>query len=44
VHAEDWDGEAREQLNRRTMVLDMLYLVGAAEGEHTFLIDAEDGR
>jgi hypothetical protein len=26
------------------MVLDMLYLVGAAEGEHTFLIDAEDGR
>ena len=34
VCVEDLDGEAREQLNRRMMVLDVLYLVHAADGEH----------
>ena len=33
VRAEDLDGEAREQLNRKMMVLDVLYLVHAADGE-----------
>jgi hypothetical protein len=37
VRTEDWDGESREQLNKRMMVLDMLCLVRAAEGKRSFL-------
>jgi hypothetical protein len=44
MRAEDWDGETREQLNRRTMVLEVLCLIRTVEGKHTFLIATEDGR
>jgi hypothetical protein len=37
MRVEDWDGETREQLNRRTMVLIVLYLVRVAEGQRSFL-------
>jgi hypothetical protein len=37
MRVEDCDGKTWEQLNRRTMVLIVLYLVRATEGKRSFL-------
>jgi hypothetical protein len=44
MRAEDCDEDTREQLNRRTMVLDVLYFLRAAEDKALLFISTEGRR